>query len=119
MRDDELVRKLRGAAPRPKELDDERFWAEFERDVARGIDAKPRRRWRAPMAAFGLAVAAAAAFLIIHTRVTPRPSNPMPGAIHNVAEEELLRGPGDATDLVGDLDLDELEAVDHHFKGGV
>ena len=118
MTDDELVLKLRASAPRPKELDDQRFWADFEAGVARRIEGRPVRRvgWRLP--ALGLGMAAAAAFALMMFSGSHQ-SNPMPGVTHSVAAEDELVGPGDATELVDDLDLDELKAVENHFNGGV
>lgn len=127
MDDDELVKKLKQSAPRPPELDDERFWADFAAGVARGIDGAPgaapgaprARRWRLPAAVLGFAAAAAAAVLVLRGDAGAPPSHPMPGVVRtHIAEDELL-GSGDATELIGDLDLEELKAVDHHFNGGV
>lgn len=127
MRDDELVRKLKETAPRPKELDDERFWADFQAGVASGIagadGARPspraRRSWRLPTAVLGFVAAAAAAVLLLFGHLGAHPSLPVPSAVRTRIAEDELFGSDDATDLVGDLDLEDLKAVDHHFNGGV
>ena len=81
------------------------------------VGAKPRAT-SAGACPRSASIAAAAAFAMLMFS-GGRPSNPMPGVTHSVAAEDELIGPGDATELVDDLDLDELKAVDNHFNGGV
>jgi len=114
MTDEELMARLKASAPVPKEADDPAFWQAFEADLQRKLDAPPRRaRWKTRLAV-GLAAAAAAALMIHGHR---RPSSPMPGRAASV--DEVLLPDEDPTDLIGELDIDELRALDHNFHGGV
>ena len=99
MSDEELIAKLKASVETPKEADDPRFWQTFAADLDRAI-ARPRRRWPA-FAALG--AVAAAAVLAITLRSRP----PVRAAI----VQDELAGADDPTDLVGELDLEELHAV--------
>lgn len=115
MTDDELIEKLKATAGPPPHADDPGFWAAFEADLARKLDApRPRRRLGIWVGAASLAAAAALAVLV-HVGRPHRSVATVGGAA--AAEDELLPSE-DPTELVGDLDLDELHTVDQHFHGG-
>jgi hypothetical protein len=112
MSDDDLMEKLRTSVTTPPEADDPAFWVAFEGDLQRRLAARPRRRWPAVLA-MTMAAAAALIFFLRPVPVVP--------AVHEPAatvEEELLPSE-DPTELVGDLDLEQLQAVEDHFHGGV
>jgi hypothetical protein len=104
MTDDELVAKLKASATPPKEADDPRFWQGFAADLDRALAVKPRRRWSA-LAALGVAAAAALLLVTLHRRP----------AVHTAIIQDELVGSEDPTELVGELDDQELRAVATKF----
>ena len=129
MRDEELFAKLRASQPLPKEAD-EAFFAQLRTDVGREcrridgrLEARARRRvprWLVGGGVAGLVAAAAVLLLLLRPHPGPRGHRmmgPMPGL--SPAEDALIDNGDDATDLVDQLDAEELKAVDVHFKGGV
>lgn len=116
MNDEELIAKLKATAPEAPE--DPALWASIEAGVREGIARPAPRaiRWRGVGVGLGLAAAAAALALFLQVR-----------GHHHVAQQHHPRSVDDSallpdedpTELVGDLDLDELKTVEHHFGGGV
>jgi hypothetical protein len=113
MSDEELIAKLKATAPEAPE--DPALWASIEAGVRDGIARQAPRRigWRGSLVGLGLAAAAAMLALFLHLR-----GNHPHLAPHGVDETALLPDE-DPAELVGDLDLDELQAVESHFHGGV
>jgi hypothetical protein len=115
--DGELLARVKASAPEPGR--DARFWADFRAGIDARIDEERARvapkRWRWAALSGALAAAAAVAILagvIRHhhlagaTRAAPAPA-------------DVLLPEGDATEMVGDLDDDELRRVaDRLSEGG-
>lgn len=120
MTDDELQARLRRLAAAPEK--DARFWDELAANVragyARQVAARRRRRWlAAPVAAAGVALAAA---LTLWVRA-PRPTPPLAPTIEAPAlEADELGAFGDVApdEVIDELGPAELDRVAQAFKKG-
>jgi hypothetical protein len=110
-----LERTLRALGPLagPVPAGDDLFVAAVRRGFAEAKATRARRRWRLPVATMGVA-AVAALVVLIGPRlgvVKPQPAH-LERAIEGAAADES------ASELIGDLDDDELEQLQARFGKG-